>query len=75
MNPNPHGYGLSLNIDDADNALELDLVRSVAPYFRVARPDPILDQVMAAVATWRDVATDRRLSRAQQDRMAHAFIG
>lgn len=35
MNPVPASHGLKLNISEADNALDLDLVRSVAPYFRV----------------------------------------
>ena len=37
MNPVPEAHGLKLNISEADNAMDLDLARSVAPYFRVAR--------------------------------------
>jgi len=34
INPNPAGpAGLTLNIDDADNSLNIDLAMSVAPYF------------------------------------------
>jgi hypothetical protein len=35
MNPVPESHGLKLNISESDNALDLDLARSVAPYFRV----------------------------------------
>ena len=31
MNPVPGSSGLCLNINESDNALDLDLVRSVAP--------------------------------------------
>jgi len=36
MNPVPHAHGLKLNITETDNAMDLELVRSVAPYFRVS---------------------------------------
>jgi serine/threonine-protein kinase HipA len=36
MNPVPHSIGLMLNVSTADNALDLELARSVAPYFRVS---------------------------------------
>jgi len=35
VNPVPESQGLKLNISEADNALDLELARSVAPYFRV----------------------------------------
>ena len=36
INPNEYGTGLSLNITENDNALEVDLALQVAEYFRVA---------------------------------------
>ncbi|RYY13402.1 MAG: type II toxin-antitoxin system HipA family toxin, partial [Alphaproteobacteria bacterium] len=36
VNPVPGAEGLKLNISEVDNARDLDLVRSVAPYFRVS---------------------------------------
>lgn len=35
MNPEPMGDGLKLNISEAENAQDLDLVVEVAPYFRL----------------------------------------
>ena len=35
MNAVPGSSGLSLNVDESDNVLHSDLVRSVAPYFRI----------------------------------------
>src|SRR4249919_1840838 len=37
INPNEYGRGLSLNISEKDNSLDLDLALSVAPYFRVTK--------------------------------------
>jgi len=75
MNPNPFGEGLTLNISEADNAQDLDLVREVAPYFRVgrARARETVREVVEAVRSWRDVASDRGLSRAARERMGRAF--
>ncbi|WP_235851349.1 type II toxin-antitoxin system HipA family toxin [Paraburkholderia acidicola] len=36
MNPVPHAHGLKLNISEADNAMDLALAQSVAPYFRIS---------------------------------------
>jgi serine/threonine-protein kinase HipA len=73
MNPNPLGTGLALDIDESDNALNLDLVRSVADYFRVSDAESILDNVHSAISTWHDVARRLELSRAEQDNLAAAF--
>jgi len=75
LNPNPHGGGLSLNVSETDNALDLDLALSVAEVFRLAprRARIIVDEIAGAVGAWRDVASARGLSRAAQDRMRPAF--
>jgi serine/threonine-protein kinase HipA len=75
LNPVAHGDGLALNISSTDNAQELELVREVAPAFRVkpARARAILDEVRAAVATWDAEAKRAGLSRDARDRMAPAF--
>jgi serine/threonine-protein kinase HipA len=75
MNPVAWGDGLSLNISDVDNAQNLDLVREVAPYFRVseAKADAIFGEVVGAVRNWRSSATRRGLNRDAQERMAPAF--
>jgi serine/threonine-protein kinase HipA len=75
MNPDPHGEGLKLNISESDNAQDLDLLRDVAPYFRVneTRATGIIGEVVAAVRGWRQVAAARGLSPASQNRMQRAF--
>ncbi len=75
VNPEPHGEGLKLNISESDNAQSLELVREVAPLFRVkkTRAEEILDEVIAAVRTWSDVAARQGLGRPARDRMSRAF--
>lgn len=75
MNPNPDGEGLHLNIDEHDNAQDLDLVRSVADIFAVggSQREQVLAEVIAAVGRWRSVATELGLPKHEQDRMVRAF--
>lgn len=75
MNPVARGAGLTLNISETDNSLDLALAREVAPQFRVTRQraDAIIAEVVGAVRTWNQVADDAGLSRAQRERMAPAF--
>ena len=75
MNPVPSSSGLSLNIDESDNALDLDLARSVAPYFRVkdAEAKFIVDRAADAVRQWPQVASALGISRSEQDAMSDAF--
>jgi serine/threonine-protein kinase HipA len=75
MNPAPGSTGLALNIDESDNALDLDLIRSVAPYFRVtdSRGSEIIDRFSATVRDWRDIAGELGIARSEQNEMADAF--
>lgn len=75
MNPIRYGQGLKLNISETDNALDLDLAREVAPYFRLtaAQAESVLAQVVTAVQQWPAVASRYQLSRAEQELMAGAF--
>jgi serine/threonine-protein kinase HipA len=75
MNPVPDSTGLSLNIDESDNALDLGLARSVAPYFRIKDPEAqlIVARVADAVRRWPDVASALGISRAEQREHADAF--
>lgn len=75
LTPNPSGYGLKLNIDESDNALDFDLVLSIAPYLGI-RPEAarqIICQVKDAVSDWRKVATRYGIPRQEQDLMEEAF--
>ncbi len=75
MNPVPGSSGLSLNIDESDNALDLDLARSVAPYFRIkaAQATSIIDRLADAVREWSGIATALGIKRSEQAEMADAF--
>jgi serine/threonine-protein kinase HipA len=73
MNPNPDSFGLTLDIDDSDNALDLDLARSVAKYFRVRDTEAAIRRVRDAVGGWREVAAKLGITRAEQEAMAPAF--
>lgn len=75
MNPVPHADGLKLNITDADNALDLELAREVAEYFRLSlvEADQTIAEFQAIVGQWRAVAESLGLSASEQSRMAHAF--
>ncbi|UBM26304.1 HipA domain-containing protein [Pseudomonas sp. p1(2021b)] len=75
MNPVPYADGLKLNITDADNALDLELAREVAAYFRLDRQqaDDIIEDFRDIVGQWRTLAQGLGLSAREQDRMADAF--
>lgn len=75
INPVETGVGLSLNISENDNALDLDLAMEVAPFFRLkeGRAREIVREVKQAVRSWRDVATTYGISDTEQDLKAKAF--
>lgn len=75
INPVAMGDGLKLNISEADNSQDLELVRSVAEFFRVKkdRADKIISDVVGVVKKWRSVAIELSISKKEQDRMATAF--
>jgi serine/threonine-protein kinase HipA len=75
MNPVPGSQGLKLNISEADNAMDLELARSVAPYFRVSKAaaNEIIERSQAVVAQWPRIAARLHLSAREQERMAPAF--
>src|SRR5687767_8566650 len=64
VNPVEKGTGLSLNISEKDNALELDLAVEVAPYFRVSekKANKIIEVVMKVVSAWNRVAEKHGIS-------------
>lgn len=75
MNPVPESHSLKLNISEADNAIDLDLARSVAPYFRlsIADADRIIEQSQAVVRQWPKIANKLQIRAREQERMASAF--
>ena len=75
MNPVPHAQGLKLNISQADNALDLDLARAVAPYCRVSVRDAeaIIGRCLTVVRQWRTIAAHAGVRAREQHAMAAAF--
>ncbi|MBP7802465.1 MAG: HipA domain-containing protein [Saprospiraceae bacterium] len=75
INPNVYGKGLSLNITETDNALDLDLPMEVASFFRLTdeKASKILKQISAVVLDWKKTATRYKIANAEQERMAPAF--
>ena len=75
ITPVETGKGLSLNISDSDNALELDLAMEVAKYFRLSekRAGEITKEVTTAVKAWRRIAKKNGISNAECDLKSTAF--
>jgi serine/threonine-protein kinase HipA len=75
VNPVPESQGLKLNISEVDNALDLDLARSVAPYFRVRLnvANEIIERSQAVVKQWHKIADQLGIPAKEQERMASAF--
>lgn len=75
INPVPRSDGLKLNITEADNALDLELAREVAEYFRLnlAKADEIIASFRGIVSQWRTIADSLTLPHREQEQMAEAF--
>ncbi len=75
INPVPTGTGLTLNISDNDNSLDVNLALDVADFFRVekSKAEEIVKNMHETVNNWRSVATKYGLSRNEQELMAAAF--
>jgi len=75
MNPVSESHGLKLNVSESDNALDLDLARSVAPYFRVSKKlaDETIERSRAVVRQWPKIADSLHVRPREQERMASAF--
>ncbi len=76
VNPFAEGVGLTLNISEDDNSLNLDLAMSVIEYFRLKEKEAkaIIDRVKTSVNNWRKIADGLKISRAEQSRMEAAFV-
>jgi len=75
INPNEYGTGLSLNISDKDNSLEVELALEVSEHFRLKKDHAIgiIKDVQKSISKWRTEATSFRIPKSEQDRMAKAF--
>ena len=75
LNPNPDGYGLSLNIDEADNSLDFDLCLKASGYYRWSEGDARkeIGRIKKLVSSWENKATAMKLSRAAIEGVRAAF--
>ena len=75
MNPVPDSHGLKLNVGQTENALDLELARSVAGFFRVPAKlaDDIILRCKEVVRQWPTIAQSLRIPDREQQRMAGAF--
>jgi serine/threonine-protein kinase HipA len=75
INPVEKPTGLSLNISEKDNSLDLNLALGVSAYFRVSakRASEIIQLVKKTVGRWRQVAEKKELSKSERERMSNAF--
>ena len=75
INPNPQGYGLSLNISESDNALDFSLALQIAPDFRlsVREAESILKKTTGVVSRWKTYANAVGISHSEQETMQTAF--
>lgn len=75
LNPSVEKEGLALNVDMDDNALSLELAKSVGIYFRLNEPEmnSIIDEIKNAVRNWQNIASEIGISRGEQEMMKHAF--
>lgn len=75
INPTETGTGLSLNISENDNALDLNLAKEVAHYFRVPdkRANEIIGTATQAIKSWNKAAEQLGISKSERARMERAF--
>ena len=76
INPSIYKNGLALNIDMDNNALDLDLAKSVGAFFQLntQKMNSIIKEVQLAISSWRKIANQIGISRAEQEKMAKAFL-
>jgi serine/threonine-protein kinase HipA len=75
INPVATGGGLALNISRDDNSQSFDLVRSVAPVFRIndGRASEIIGEVIYAVRNWGELAKQLKPPAREIGIMKNAF--
>ncbi|HCS20228.1 MAG TPA: toxin HipA [Bacteroidetes bacterium] len=75
LNPVETGTGLSLNISESDNSLDLQLAMQVSSFFRLSenRANEIIKEVLVAVKGWRDLAKNLGIPNSECETKSKAF--
>ncbi len=75
INPSIDKNGLALNIDTHNNALDIDLAKSVGEYFQLSEIEmnSIHSEVKSVVRGWKKLASKIGISRTEQEVMSAAF--
>ena len=75
LNPSIDKDGLALNIDTNNNALDIELAKSVGEYFRLNnnQMETIIQEVVAVVSQWKTMAKEIGISRNEMELMSKAF--
>jgi len=76
INPSIDKQGLALNIDTGSNELNFELAKSVGKYFMLEdkQMNDIIKEVLQAVGSWKHIAKEIGIPRAEQTLMEAAFI-
>ena len=75
INPNPFGRGLTLNITETSNELDLDLVMEIFPFFRLKETEAksIINEVKSSVINWKKIAREVGVLRGEVEEMKGVF--
>ena len=75
INPSIDKDGLALNIDTNNNSLDFSLAKTVGEYFQLREKemDTIIEEVKKAVSSWKKIAQQIGILRAEQELMSTAF--
>ena len=75
INPNENGAGLSLNINEKDNTLDLDLAMDIHKYFQLApgKAKSIIAHIVKSVSNWKKVAKQYGIDKTGIDMKSPAF--
>jgi serine/threonine-protein kinase HipA len=75
MNPNEMGNGLTLNISENSNALDISIVMSTASYYQVKidNANKILKDMLKEISNWRANAKQLGISNSEIEQTKRAF--
>jgi serine/threonine-protein kinase HipA len=75
VNPSVEKDGLSMNIDMDNNALDIDLAKSVAQYFMLSndQAEKTIREIRFVVGKWKSIAKEVGIKKAELENLESAF--